>query len=79
MKPETLRTYAAIFSMPYRGHDGRMYPATSVALAMAQCAIIVAEAIERDDPNLPPGWRDVTEESHCGLAATSQSEKCAAT
>lgn len=93
MKPETLRLYADIFELRRRDPvNSQMLPAPSICMEMAQCARIVADAIERDDPNLPPGWRnvpkvehvtceycglDVTSKSCCGLAAITVSGKCA--
>lgn len=59
VKPETLRTYATIFEMPYTDHHGFKQHASSICMEMARCARLVADAIERDDPYLPPGWRNV--------------------
>lgn len=52
MKPEKLRAYARLFEAFHTDSDCVIFK------EMAQCARIVADAIERDDPYLPPGWRN---------------------
>jgi hypothetical protein len=45
-KPETLRTYAEIFSKPRRGQDGILRPPTEVEEAASEALLLMASVIE---------------------------------
>lgn len=61
MNPDTLRTYAAVLRLPYRGVDGKMHMAGEVMMIAAEAMDFMARAIERDDPRVPPGYRNRSE------------------
>lgn len=54
-RAELFRCYARIIEMPRRIDRGNVL-AGSLCKSAAQCFRIVADAIERRDPNLPQEW-----------------------
>lgn len=54
-RAELFRAYARIMALPRR-HPGGSQPPTTICMAAAQCFNLVADAIDRNDPNLPREW-----------------------
>lgn len=55
-RAELFRAYSRIMALPRRVPGG-MQPATTICMAASECFRIVADAIDRNDPNLPREWR----------------------
>lgn len=57
-KADVLRFTAAIFEKPRRDPvSGTLHPPTELCRDAATCCRFIADAIDRNDPYLPPAWR----------------------